>query len=198
MRVVAATKNKGKIKEISKILSSLGIDVVSLEDMGIDVEIEETGETFVENARIKAEGISLLTNEVVLADDSGLSVDYLGGAPGVYSARYAGEGASDKDRIDKLLIELKDVSQRDAHFECAIVLKFPSGEEIVSVGKAYGRILLEAVGNGGFGYDPVFFSKELGKTFGEATEDEKNKVSHRAKALLELYEVLKTKITEDK
>ncbi len=196
MKVVVATKNKGKIREISEILSTLGIEVVSLDDIGIDAEIEETGETFEENARIKAEAISLLTNEAVLADDSGLSVDFLGGAPGVYSARYAGEGATDKDRINKLLSEMEGIEERDAHFECAIVLKFPSGEEIVSKGKAYGRILLEPIGDGGFGYDPVFFSKELGKSFGEATEEEKNRVSHRAKALFQLLEILKK--TEDK
>ena len=193
MKVVAATKNKGKIMEISEILSALGIDVVSLDDMGIDVDIEETGITFEENARIKAEAISLLTNEAVIADDSGLSVDFLDGAPGVYSARYAGEGATDKDRINKLLEELKDTQQRDAHFECAIVLKFPSGDEIVSKGEAHGRILSEPSGDGGFGYDPVFFSKELGKSFGDATEEEKNKVSHRAKALFGLYEKLKNR-----
>ncbi|MDO4618758.1 MAG: XTP/dITP diphosphatase [Clostridia bacterium] len=198
MRVVAATNNKGKIREISEILTPLGIEVVSLADLGIDIEIMETGVTFEENARIKAQSVALLTNEAVLADDSGLSVDSLNGAPGVYSARYAGENATNEERINKLLSEMKDKENRDAHFETAIVFICPDGREIVTHGEAHGRISLEPFGEGGFGYDPVFFSKDLLKTFAEATEEEKNKVSHRARALMALVEILEREDTEDK
>ncbi len=191
MRVIAATKNKGKIKEISEILAELGIEVVSQADSGIDIEVLETGKTFSENARIKAQAVSLLSDDAVLADDSGLCVDALGGAPGIYSARYAGDGAKDFDKINKLLSELEGVTQRDAHFETAVVFIYPDGREIVVTGRVDGRITLSPQGEGGFGYDPVFYSPELGKTFGEASETEKNSISHRARALKALVEILK-------
>ncbi len=191
MRVIAATKNKGKIKEISDILGGLGIEVISQGDAGIDVEILETGKTFTENARIKAQAVAMLCDDAVLADDSGLCVDALGGAPGIYSARYAGEDATDTDKINKLLAELSDKEDRTAHFETAVVFIYPDGNELVATGTASGRIVTEPKGDGGFGYDPVFYSAELGKTFAEATEDEKNGVSHRAKALETLAKMLK-------
>ncbi len=191
MRVIAATKNKGKIREISEILGRLGIEVISQGDSGIDVDILETGKSFIENARIKAEAVSLLCDEAVLADDSGLCVDALGGAPGVYSARYAGEDATDSDKINKLLSELDGEMERDAHFETAVVFIYPDGRELAVTGRVDGRITLSPKGDGGFGYDPVFYSTELGKTFAEATEAEKNSVSHRARALTALYDLLK-------
>lgn len=191
MRVIAATKNKGKIREISDILESLGFEVVSQNDMGIDVEVLETGKTFTENALIKARSVQLLCNDAVLADDSGLCVDALGGAPGIYSARYAGEGATDKDKIDKLLAELGEETNRSARFEAAVAFIFPDGREITVTGKTEGRITFEPVGEGGFGYDPIFYSNELKKTFAEASNEEKNNVSHRAKALKALCDILR-------
>lgn len=191
MRIIAATKNKGKIREISEILGELDIEVISQADAGIDVDIVETGTTFIENARIKAQAVSLLCDDAVLADDSGLCVDSLGGAPGVFSARYSGENATDFENTSKLLDALSGETNRDAYFEAAIVLIFPDGRELSASGRSMGRITTEPFGGGGFGYDPVFFSTELGKTFGEASDEEKNKVSHRAKALKELFELLK-------
>lgn len=197
MRVIAATKNKGKIREISEILAELGIEVISQVDAGIDVEVLETGKTFLENARIKAQAVALLCDDAVLADDSGLCVDALGGAPGIYSARYAGEDATDKDKIEKLLGELGSEMNREAHFETAVSFILPDGSEINASGTVPGRITMEPSGDGGFGYDPIFFSDELGKTFGDATDEEKNSVSHRARAIKALFEILKEQmITE--
>lgn len=191
MRIIAATKNKGKIREISEILGELDIEVISQADAGIDVDIVETGTTFIENARIKAQAVALLCDDAVLADDSGLCVDVLGGAPGVFSARYSGENATDFENTSKLLNALSGETNRDAYFESAIVLIFPDGRELSASGRSAGRITTEPFGGGGFGYDPVFFSTELGKTFGEASDEEKNRVSHRAKALKKLFELLK-------
>ena len=191
MRVIAATKNRGKIREISEILGELGIEVISQVDAGIDVEVLETGKTFLENARIKAQAVALLCDDAVLADDSGLCVDALGGAPGIYSARYAGEDATDKDKIEKLLGELGDEMNREAHFETAVSFILPDGREISASGTVHGRVTKEPSGDGGFGYDPIFFSDELGKTFGDATDEEKNSVSHRARAIKALFEILK-------
>lgn len=192
MRVIAATKNKGKIAEISEILKPLGFEVVSQGDAGIDVEVFETGKTFMENARIKAQAVALLCDDAVLADDSGLCVDALGGAPGIYSARYAGENASDEEKIAKLLGELADKTDRTAKFVTAVVFLYPDGREVSATGEVCGRITAEVHGDGGFGYDPIFYSNELKKTFGEASAEEKNAISHRAKALSALCEKLKS------
>ncbi len=191
MRVIAATKNKGKIREIAEILGKLGIEVISQADAGIDIEVIETGTSFIENARIKARAVSLLCDDAVLADDSGLCVDALDGAPGIYSARYSGEDASDSENTTKLLGELEGVTNREAYFETAVVFLFSDGRELSASGKVSGRITTEPSGEGGFGYDPVFHCTELNKTFGEATDDEKNSVSHRARALTALVELLK-------
>ena len=191
MRIIAATKNKGKIKEISEILGKLGVEVISQSDAGIDVEVLETGKTFTENALIKARSVALLCDDAVLADDSGLCVDALDGAPGIYSARYAGEDATDFDKMEKLLGELGDEANRSARFESAVAFIFPDGRELTVSGEVKGRITMEPMGNGGFGYDPIFYSNELKKTFGEATAEEKNVISHRARAIKALYEILK-------
>lgn len=196
MRVIAATKNKGKIREISEILGELGIEVVSQGDAGIDVEVLETGKTFLENARIKAQAVALLCDDAVLADDSGLCVDALGGAPGIYSARYAGEDATDEDKIKKLLGELDGEVNREAHFETAVSFILPDGRELSASGIVPGRITTEPSGDSGFGYDPIFFSDELGKTFGDATDEEKNSVSHRSRAIKALFEILKGEMGE--
>lgn len=191
MKVIAATKNKGKIREMEEILSGLGIEIVSQQDMGIDVDVEETGDTFEKNALIKARAVAMISDNPVLADDSGLCVDALGGAPGVYSARYAGDNATDEDKINKLLREIGDSEDRNAKFVTAVAFIFPDGREITASGEVKGYITEKPAGTGGFGYDPIFFSEELEKTFAEATDEEKNSVSHRGRALKNLYKKLK-------
>lgn len=190
MKVIAATNNKGKIKEITDILSKLGYEVISLKEAGIVSDPEENGKTLHENALIKARAVSALTDMCVIADDSGLFCDALSGAPGIYSARYAGEGASDDEKINRLLSELSDKGDRSAHFECSIVFIDENKNEIYADGRAEGEILLKKEGSGGFGYDPVFFSHEAKKPFGIMSEEEKNKVSHRFHALENLCKLL--------
>lgn len=191
MRVVAATGNKGKVKEISEIFSGFGIEVISQEEAGIRTEVEETGKSFEENARLKALAVAQKCNDAVIADDSGLCVRALDGAPGLYSARYAGIEASDSDRIRKLLDALKDAEDRRAWFVSAVVFVYPDGKIVSAEGRTEGYITYEPKGEGGFGYDPVFFSDELNKTFSQATYEEKNSVSHRARALSAVYEKIK-------
>jgi len=185
LKIVVATKNKGKIKELEYILRDLNVQIVSQRDMNIDVEVEEDGTTFEENALKKATEIMKLSGEVTLADDSGLEVDYLNGAPGIFSARYAGEGASDADRNNKLLAELKDVpfEKRTARFVCVIAAVWPDGRKIVTRGECHGIIHFKPVGNNGFGYDPIFFIPEYNRTMAELNSELKNKISHRAKAM---------------
>lgn len=194
MKIIAATHNKGKIREFREILSPLGFEVISQNEAGILTEPEENGKTFEENALIKARTIFSQSSEsAVIADDSGLCVNALGGRPGVYSARYAGENASDSDRICKLLSELENKEDRSANFTSAIAFIFPDGKEITVTGKTYGAIAEKPFGEGGFGYDPIFISDKLGKTFAQASPEEKNSVSHRGAALSKLYEILKTR-----
>lgn len=190
MRIIVATKNENKIREISEMLSPLGFEVISQTNAGIDIDVEETGDTFLKNALIKARAVSLVCDDYVLADDSGLCVDALDGRPGVYSARYAGEGATDSEKIEKLLDELGDETNRSAKFVTSMAFITPDGKEITTNGVVLGRILREPSGNNGFGYDPVFYSDELEKSFAEATPDEKNSVSHRGRALKALYDIL--------
>lgn len=192
MRIIAATRNNSKVKELQAILSDLGIEVVSQIDAGIDIEVEETGDTFEQNALIKAKSVAMLCDDVVIADDSGLCVDALKGAPGVFSARYAGENADDTTRNNKILSELGETKNRKAKFVCVIAMVFPNGDEAVAKGETYGSITYAPAGTGGFGYDPIFYSDDLKKTFAEADESEKNKVSHRARAMKALYDELKT------
>ena len=184
-KFIVATKNKGKMKEIKEILKDFPFEVVSMEEAGINEDIEETGSTFEENALKKATEIMKLSGEVTLADDSGLEVDYLNGAPGIFSARYAGEGASDADRNNKLLAELKDVpfEKRTARFVCVIAAVWPDGRKIVTRGECHGIIHFKPVGNNGFGYDPIFFIPEYNRTMAELNSELKNKISHRAKAM---------------
>lgn len=193
MKIIVATSNAGKIREIKKIFSDENVEILSMSEVGIDIEIEENGTTFEENSLIKARTISKLTGEISLADDSGLCVDALGGAPGIYSARYAGENATDGERIEKLLSELSDVDDRKAKFVSVISVVCPDGLELTACGEVKGKIAKEVFGNGGFGYDPVFISDELGKTFGEASCDEKNEISHRARAINKMYKMMKEK-----
>ncbi|MBC8539158.1 RdgB/HAM1 family non-canonical purine NTP pyrophosphatase [Christensenellaceae bacterium NSJ-63] len=190
-KLVIATGNPGKVREIKKILEGVYDEICSLKDEGIAVDIVEDADSFLGNAAKKALTISRLVDCDVLADDSGLCVDGLGGRPGVYSARYSASG-TDEDNNKKLVEECAalDEEGRQASYVCAIVLA-RGGQEIYSCeGKCYGRIVLEAHGNGGFGYDPYFYLPEYGQTFGELPAEEKNKISHRALALKKVQEFL--------
>lgn len=181
MRLVVASGNAHKLREIAEIFTDF--EVVSQKEMGFDGDVEETGETFVENALIKARAACQALGCMALADDSGLCVDALGGAPGVYSARYCGHHGSDAENRAVLLKNLQGVKDRSAHFTSAIALVYPNGRELTAEGYTYGKILEEEVGEGGFGYDCLFFSDDLKKTFGVASSEEKNGVSHRFRAL---------------
>lgn len=183
-RIVVGTRNEGKVREIRAALADLPVEVTGLPDADIP-DVEETGTTFRKNAIIKARYYCQQTGEFCLADDSGLEVDSLNGAPGVYSARYAGENASDGDNNEKLLAALGGVpeAERGARFRSVLALAGPDGSLILSDGVCEGRILVEAKGTAGFGYDPLFFMPDMGKTLAEITVDEKNKISHRGNAL---------------
>lgn len=191
MKLLFATGNRGKLRELRQLLADLDeLELLCLADLPEPLEIEETGETFAENAELKAREAAALTGLCALADDSGLEVDALDGRPGVRSARYAGEDASDADRIVKLLGELEGVAEakRTARFRCAIALAKPTGDggsELCALeqGACEGRILEAPQGEGGFGYDPVFFVAELGCTFAEAAAEQKNALSHRGEAM---------------
>lgn len=186
MKFVLATQNPKKLKEMDMILKTLGVEVVSEAELGLTLEIEETGETFEANARLKAKAVMEATGLPAIADDSGLCVDALGGAPGVYSARYGGEGLDDAGRYQLLLNALRGQTNRAAHFHTTIVCAFPNGDELVVDGDCAGTIAFVPMGEGGFGYDPVFFVPELRKTFSQLTAEEKAAISHRGKALREL------------
>lgn len=190
MKIVAATGNKGKVREFQEILGKMDYEVVSMKDMGINVDIEETGTTFAENAMLKARVVASLCDYPVIADDSGLCVDALDGAPGIYSARFAGEDADDAERNRHLLELMEGKENRKAHYVAAIAYIGMDGMEYVTEGRTDGEIQYAEEGMGGFGYDPLFYSTEIGKCFGLATPDEKNEVSHRGRALRKLYEIL--------
>jgi XTP/dITP diphosphohydrolase len=195
MKILLATANKGKIKEISDLIRGLPLELLSFSDIVDYPEIQEDGNTFEENALKKARILAGSTGITTIADDSGLCVDALNGRPGVYSARYAGANSSDAEKIAKLLEELKGVPEerRTARFVCVIALVTAQGEERVFPGVCEGRISIEPLGSGGFGYDPVFFYPELNTTFGTLPLEQKNKVSHRARALALLIKHLKLK-----
>lgn len=183
MDIIIASNNQHKIREIKTILGAKFDNIYSLSESGINVDIEETGSTFLENAIIKAQTICKMTGLPTLADDSGLEVEALKGAPGVYSARYAGEPCNDKNNNALLLKNLANCDNRNAMFTSVIVICYPDNTTISAEGHCKGKILFYEIGNGGFGYDPLFYSFDLNKTFGVATSEEKNSVSHRAKAL---------------
>lgn len=184
MKLVLASKNQHKLLEMEHNLRDLGLEVVLESQVGVDVDVEETGTTFLENAALKARAVMEASGMAAIADDSGLMVDALDGAPGVYSARY-GNLDSDQARTSYLLENLKDVpaGKRGAQFVSAIVCILPDGREVHAQGTCQGEILFAPRGENGFGYDPVFYSPELKKTFSEATEEEKSTVSHRGRAL---------------
>jgi len=184
-RLVVATRNRGKLAEIRELLSRLDVTVEALDDYPGAPDPEETGATFRENAVIKAVAAASFTGEVAVADDSGLVVDALGGAPGVMSARYGGNGASDQEKYEKLLAEMEGVrdAERAARFVCAVAVASPDGSVSSAEGVVEGSITRAPRGTGGFGYDPVFLIPELGMTFGELPTAAKNTMSHRARAL---------------
>ena len=194
---VAATNNKGKLKEMEAIVEKLGIKLIARKDAGVpeDFDIVEDGETFEENSYKKAYEIMKMTGLPSLADDSGLMVDYLNGAPGVYTARYAGEDATFDDNNNKLLSEMKECpdDKRNAKFVTVITLVHPDGKKIVARGECKGKISKEKKGTEGFGYDPVFIPEGFNETFSELGTDFKNTISHRGKALKELERILEEK-----
>lgn len=204
VHLVVATKNKGKMKEFRSILSALPVTLLSMEEAGITLDVDETGSTFEENALLKAEAIyqALVSRQttalpaapvtfLVLADDSGLEVDALGGAPGIYSARYGGPGLTDTERWQLLLKQLEgvDAARRTGRFVCAAAV-VAGNRRLVARGTIEGTILTEARGNNGFGYDPVFFSTEAGMSTAELEDDEKNRISHRGRALEKVLQAL--------
>ena len=186
MKIFLATKNIGKINEFKKLVENKNMEVLSILDSEDIPEVEENGNTFEENSQKKAVEIAKYLNMVTISDDSGLCVDYLDGAPGIYSARYSGEDATDEKNIDKLLIDMKQAEDRKAKFVSVVSVGKPNGEVYSFRGEATGKILSERIGSNGFGYDPVFLSDDLGKSFGEANSDEKKSVSHRARAFEKL------------
>lgn len=193
-KVVLATGNPGKVREMADLLAAFGLDIVAQTELGVE-SAEETGLTFIENAILKARHAAAITGLPAIADDSGLAVDVLGGAPGIYSARYAGEDASDRQNLLKLLAALENVpdDQRQAQFHCVLVYLRHAEDPtpLVFHGSWQGEITRSAVGEGGFGYDPVFYVPALGKTAGEMTKAEKHAVSHRGKAMTLLLEAMR-------
>ena len=191
MKFVLASNNPKKLKEMREILSELGIEVISQGEAGVNIEVEETGRTFEENALLKAAAVMEATGLPAIADDSGLMVDALGGAPGIYSARYGGdECRTDAERIEYLLQNMGDTDERGASFVSTIACVFPDGRRIITRGECTGLILREPRGSGGFGYDPVFYLPEYNMTMAEMSPEQKNKISHRAKALNNLKKEL--------
>ena len=191
-KFVLATHNPGKLAEMKAILSGLGVEVVSPAEAGVEVDVEETGTTFAENAMLKAKAICAAAGLPAIADDSGLCVDALNGGPGVYSARYGGEGLDDRGRYMLLLNNMRGQTTRAAHFTCAVACAFPDGDTLTAEGRCDGAIAFAPLGEGGFGYDPVFLIPEKGKTFGQLSPEEKSAISHRGKALAAFVEKLGT------
>ncbi len=194
MKVVLASKNPHKLVEISRILEKLDIQLVLESELGVDIEVEETGKTFEENSFLKANAVMKATGLPALADDSGIAVDALNGEPGIYSARYGfDDSLDDWGRLCLLLKNTEHVpdGQRQAQFVCVITLVTPEGNVIQARGEVHGELLRSAAGTGGFGYDPIFYYPPFGKTFAEVSPEEKNQVSHRAVALRRMYQKLK-------
>ena len=192
MKYVLATANPGKVEEMREILSDLKIEVVSRKELGIDIDVDETGTTFSENAKLKAEAICLVTGLPSIADDSGLIVDALGGEPGLYSSSYGGAELTSNERCEYLLDKMRSIKQRSAKFVSIIVCAFPDGAILEACGECEGSIAYEMHGTRGFGYDPVFIPKGLVKTMAQISAEEKNKLSHRGKALRNFTKLLKS------
>lgn len=196
MRIVFATGNKDKMKEIRAILADLEMEILSMKEAGLSSDVDEDGSSFEENAEIKARAIAGLCQDIVLADDSGLEIDALGGEPGIYSARYLGEDTSYRVKNKNLIDRLEGVPEekRTARFVCAIAAVFPDGSSEVVRGTIEGRIGYEERGGNGFGYDPIFIVPEYGCTTAELSEEQKNSISHRGKALTMMKTILKDRI----
>lgn len=192
-RIIFATGNAGKIKEIQMIMADTGMEVLSMKEAGISIDVEENGNTYEENALIKARAVAAQTDCLVMADDSGLEIDYLNKEPGIYSARYLGEDTSYRIKNQNLIDRLEGVpdEKRTARFVCAIAAILPNGQELTARATIEGRIGYEEKGENGFGYDPIFYVPQFGKTTAELSEEEKNQVSHRGKALEIMKEELK-------
>ena len=196
MKVVLASQNPHKLREIQTILSEYGMEVVLQSDFGLHIDVDETGETFEENSYLKAKAVLDATGLPTVADDSGLAVDVLGGEPGVYSARYGGPAyVTDRDRTNLLLEKLRGVrpDERTARFICVITMLMPDGEKLVGHGSVEGVITTEPHGDGGFGYDPVFYIPKEGMTYAEMGSERKNQMSHRANALRQLERLLEAR-----
>lgn len=194
MKVVLASKNKHKLVEISQITEKFGIELVLQSELGVDIDVQETGSTFEENSLLKAEAVMKATGLPALADDSGIAVDALNGEPGIYSARYGfDESLDDRGRVQLLLKNTQNVpdNQRQAQFVCVITLITPDGQTIQARGEIHGFLTREPSGEGGFGYDPIFYYPPFGKTLAEVSAEQKNQVSHRANALKLFYEKMK-------
>ena len=193
MKIIMATSNQDKVREIRQMLEGSGIEISSLKDEGININIEETGTTFDDNALIKAEAVRDYTGQMAIADDSGLVIDYLDGAPGVYSSRFMGEDTPYPEKNAAILKKLENVAdeERSARFVCAMAIAYPDGHSTVCRGIMEGRIAHEIAGEGGFGYDPVFFLPDRGLTSAQLSPDEKNAISHRGKALRQVIDILK-------
>ncbi len=190
MKMVLASKNQKKMKEMNEILSTMGVEVCLQSDVGIDIDVEETGTTFEENSLLKAKAVMEASGLPAIADDSGLCVDALNGAPGVYSARYGGEGLDDTGRYKLLLANMPKGEARTAKFVSVITCCFPNGDVLTARGECPGTIAFAPMGEGGFGYDPIFFLPKLKKTFAQLTAEEKNAISHRGRALEAFQEKL--------
>lgn len=195
-KIIFATGNENKMKEIRQILGDMDVEILSMKQAGISADIVEDATTFEENAIIKAKAIAEMTQEIVLADDSGLEIDYINKEPGIYSARYMGEDTSYHIKNQNLIDRLKDAKEeeRTARFVCAIAAAFPNGEVLTTIGTIEGRIAYEEKGENGFGYDPIFYVPEYGCTTAELSEEAKNDISHRGNALRAMKEKLKSKI----
>ena len=194
MKVVLASKNKHKLEEISKITEKFDMELVLESELGVDIDVEETGSTFEENSFLKAEAVMKATGLPALADDSGIAVDALNGEPGIYSARYGfDESLDDRGRLELLLKNTENVpdDQRQAKFVCVITLVTPEGQTIQGRGEVHGMLLRAPAGENGFGYDPIFYYPPFGKSLAQVSPEEKNQVSHRANALKVFYEKLK-------
>ncbi len=193
-KIILASNNKGKIAEVKEILKDMNVEVISMKEAGLDVDIEENGSTFEENALIKAEAIMKMTGEITIADDSGLEVDYLNKEPGIYSARYMGHDTSYDIKNNAIIQRLEGVkgTDRSARFVCAMAVVFPDGKNIIARGTMEGLIADKPMGENGFGYDPIMYLPEYQKTSAQLSSEEKNKISHRGKAL----EKLKTQLQE--
>ena len=192
-KIIFATTNKNKVREVNMMMEGFDVKLIPMSEMGIDVDIEETGTTFEENAIIKAKAICELTGEIALADDSGLEVDYLDGAPGVYSSRFLGEDTPYEIKNDYIIDKLKDAKgdERSARFACAMAMVFPDGDVETCYGTIEGLIGYEQRGTNGFGYDPIVYVPEYEMTTGEMAPELKNSISHRGKALEQMKEVMK-------